>query len=581
MKNQNLKLKAIRVLAVILVSIFSYINLSAQHYINEYDTRCGAVSGTDYGRSIINRVDSGYAIGGYSYASACGIGPYDWMFIKVKPDGNHNLLRLIGTASDDKCFSLIQSSKDSGYVMAGYMYHQATSMKRATLVKLDKSGNLQYSKIIYDSLNSAYSQVINDPSNTRGLTGWDENNINGKRRNKILVSQYDGLGNKNWAYRYDSYITATNISGSIEEANSICFQPIGGGNYGVAARTTFFSGLSSKYDILVMKLSYTGAIIWKKVYRFNIANPVNYPSAEPKKIIPMTDGGFVIVGSTNAYANTESDIIVFRVNASGGLMWSYTYGNTGVKEFGNSIITDAGSLVIAGYKTNTVGTTDALLMKIPLAGGAATWTRLWDPAAGSEAGYDLVNSNIGVTGGYAITGDASANANNAFLWRTDVNGQVTGGNCNNNYFINYRPNDIKLDSFIIQRRSLDDKSFTPSILSPNMVTSRICSGTADNMQGMEEDNINAGEVTDFKLDQNYPNPFNPSTSIKFDIPVSGFVSIKVFDVSGKEVYSIVNEVRSAGRHEVTFNASGLSSGVYYYRIASGNFNDIKKMILVK
>ena len=114
-----------------------------------------------------------------------------------------------------------------------------------------------------------------------------------------------------------------------------------------------------------------------------------------------------------------------------------------------------------------------------------------------------------------------------------------------------------------------------------MVTSRICSGTADNMQGMEEDNINAGEVTDFKLDQNYPNPFNPSTSIKFDIPVSGFVSIKVFDVSGKEVYSIVNEVRSAGRHEVTFNASGLSSGVYYYRIASGNFNDIKKMILVK
>ncbi len=150
MKNQNLKLKAIRVLAVILVSIFSYINLSAQHYINEYDTRCGAVSGTDYGRSIINRVDSGYAIGGYSYASACGIGPYDWMFIKVKPDGNHNLLRLIGTASDDKCFSIIQGSNDSGYVMAGYMYHQATSMKRATLVKLDKLGNLQYSKIIYD-----------------------------------------------------------------------------------------------------------------------------------------------------------------------------------------------------------------------------------------------------------------------------------------------------------------------------------------------------------------------------------------------------------------------------------------------
>lgn len=580
MKNQNLKLKAIRVLAVILISVFSYVNLSAQYYINEYDTRCGAVSGTDYGRSIINRVDSGYAIGGYSYASACGIGPFDWMFIRVKPDGNHDMLKLIGTTSDDKCYSLIQSSRDSGYVMAGYMFDQVTGRKRATLVQLDKSGSLQYTKFIYDSLGSVYSQVVNDPSQTRGFSGWNEINYNGKLRNKMLVSQYNSSGIKNWAYRYDSYITATTISNSIDEAYSLCFQPAGGASYGVTARTTFFSGLSTKYDILVMKLSYAGAIIWKKVYRFNIVNPVNYPSAEPRRIIPMSDGGFVIVGSTNAYVSTESDIIVFRVNANGGLMWSYTYGNTGVREFGNSIVNDGASLVITGYKTNTIGTTDALLIKIPLAGGPATWTRLWDPFAGSEAGFDLVKSNTGVTGGYAVTGDASANAGNAFLWRTDVNGQVTGGNCNNNYVINHRTNNIKLDSFIIVRRGLDDKSFNPEIMSPNMVTSTFCSGT-DNMQGLEEDNINTEEVTDYALGQNYPNPFNPSTTIKFDLPVSGFVSIKVFDVAGKEVYSLVNEIRSAGKHEVMFNASGLSSGVYYYKISSGNFNDIKKMILVK
>ncbi len=88
----------------------------------------------------------------------------------------------------------------------------------------------------------------------------------------------------------------------------------------------------------------------------------------------------------------------------------------------------------------------------------------------------------------------------------------------------------------------------------------------------------------FDLSQNYPNPFNPSTKINYDLPVDGIVSIKLFDMSGKEVKSLVNEVKTAGYHTVDFNASSLSSGVYFYRInveGSRNFADTKKMMLVK
>ena len=60
---------------------------------------------------------------------------------------------------------------------------------------------------------------------------------------------------------------------------------------------------------------------------------------------------------------------------------------------------------------------------------------------------------------------------------------------------------------------------------------------------------NSRRSTDYALSQNYPNPFNPSTTIKFDIPVSGYVSVKVFDIAGKEVYSLVNEIKSAGNHK--------------------------------
>ncbi len=85
----------------------------------------------------------------------------------------------------------------------------------------------------------------------------------------------------------------------------------------------------------------------------------------------------------------------------------------------------------------------------------------------------------------------------------------------------------------------------------------------------------------YQLSQNYPNPFNPSTKINFTIPVNGQVSLKVYDVLGKEVMSLVNDVMTAGRHEVTFNGSNLNSGTYFYRLQSGNFVETKKMLLVK
>ncbi len=87
--------------------------------------------------------------------------------------------------------------------------------------------------------------------------------------------------------------------------------------------------------------------------------------------------------------------------------------------------------------------------------------------------------------------------------------------------------------------------------------------------------------TGYQLSQNYPNPFNPETKISFSIPATGLVSLKVFDVLGKEVASLVNEVRTAGAHVVTFNASSLSSGTYFYRIETGNFVSTKKMMVLK
>jgi hypothetical protein len=93
--------------------------------------------------------------------------------------------------------------------------------------------------------------------------------------------------------------------------------------------------------------------------------------------------------------------------------------------------------------------------------------------------------------------------------------------------------------------------------------------------------VNSMTPTEFKLDQNYPNPFNPSTVISYQLPVTGNVTMKVYNILGKEVATLVNEIKQAGTYEVKFDASNLSSGIYFYRLQAGNYNETRKLILLK
>jgi|WetSurMetagenome_2_1015567.scaffolds.fasta_scaffold124483_2 hypothetical protein len=86
---------------------------------------------------------------------------------------------------------------------------------------------------------------------------------------------------------------------------------------------------------------------------------------------------------------------------------------------------------------------------------------------------------------------------------------------------------------------------------------------------------------DFSVKQNYPNPFNPTTKIEFSTPSDNNVEIKIYNALGMEVRTLLNENRQAGTHSIEFNASNLSSGIYFYKIVSGNYSEIKKMILLR
>jgi hypothetical protein len=93
--------------------------------------------------------------------------------------------------------------------------------------------------------------------------------------------------------------------------------------------------------------------------------------------------------------------------------------------------------------------------------------------------------------------------------------------------------------------------------------------------------VSAHIPAEFRLYQNYPNPFNPATTIRFDLPRASAVTLRIFDLLGRKVLTLVDETRSAGSYSVTFDGSRLASGIYLCRLQAGAFATTKKMVLLK
>jgi len=130
--------------------------------------------------------------------------------------------------------------------------------------------------------------------------------------------------------------------------------------------------------------------------------------------------------------------------------------------------------------------------------------------------------------------------------------------------------------------SVKEYSFTDSKLSTGKLAYRLKQidndGTTSFSKIVEVENL---QPSTFDLRQNFPNPFNPSTVISYQLPVSAQVSLKVYDVLGNEVASLVNLQQEAGSYNVTLDASTLASGTYIYRLIAGDYVAVKKMAVLK
>jgi hypothetical protein len=190
-----------------------------------------------------------------------------------------------------------------------------------------------------------------------------------------------------------------------------------------------------------------------------------------------------------------------------------------------------------------------------------------------DSGYGTVRGTITDNSGAGINGAmvymVNENTNVSAFASTDENG---------NYEIsNLAPGSYTIvsDKFEYEDAELSDVTIDYSsnqVQSVSLVLNPLSATSVD------ETDIT---VSDYRLYQNYPNPFNPITIVNYQIPVTGFVSLKVFNLIGQEVANLVSEVKIAGRYQVKFDASKLNSGIYFYTLKAGNINVTNKMVLLK
>ncbi|MBS1493235.1 MAG: T9SS type A sorting domain-containing protein [Bacteroidetes bacterium] len=139
------------------------------------------------------------------------------------------------------------------------------------------------------------------------------------------------------------------------------------------------------------------------------------------------------------------------------------------------------------------------------------------------------------------------------------------------------------ETWVVQKTELNNVYYDISFINSNSgwVSGNSIISSTTNGALLSVNQISSSVPDKFSLKQNYPNPFNPETKISFDVKNSTFASLKIFDMTGKEVKTLVNENISAGSYEINFNASELNSGVYFYTLKTNEFTETKKMMLVK
>jgi uncharacterized delta-60 repeat protein len=475
---------------------------------------------------------------------------FDFCTVKYNVNGNQQwVVRYSGVQQDEGDLSNAITADYEGNIYAtGYHYTDTGTNINIYTVKYNPAGTKIWSSsyagpgILYDFGHDIHVDNLHNVY----VTGRTE--YNSGAQSKFITIKYNSLGVQQWKAIRNSSFPDLGIGTSVTSD--------GIGNVYVAG--------TADGNAVVIKYSSSGSQIWERSYSGGAPSMFNHLERD-------YSGNIIAAGYTGT--NNMRNFLIVKYNADGEVQWTKVYNGTGngQDEINGLAVDYTNNVYVTGMAQGNSNLDYATIKFSP--SGEQKWITY----------YNDVNNNNDWSND--ITFDGQGN-----IYVTGKTDKVINGHSSDIATIKYNSDGIQ--QWVVKYDAPGNKYDVGHCIIRDNLGNLVISGTSyvnghpyyctikyTPLNGIQ---ILGGEIpASYSLSQNYPNPFNPVTNINFSVPKSGNVRLAVYDIMGREVASPVNEYLQAGSYKYDFDASGLSSGTYFYRMTTNDFSEVKKMILVK
>jgi Secretion system C-terminal sorting domain len=493
--------------------------------IEEWSQTIGGTNG-DGGNRVRETIDGGYIILGETFSY--GNGGSDMWLIKTDSDGNIEWDQTFGISAYDHAEDL-DLTLDGGFIIVGYV-SQGDLGTSAWLIKVDSEGNEVWSQQKHGIESARGYCVTATVDGGFTLSGYTYADLEGSFG---WLHKTDANGNEIWERTYGEW-------SMIESGMSI--RQTDDGGYIVVGQTGY--GGDTNRDVRVTKTDSVGNILWYQTYA----------GAEDDfgmSIQQTSDGGYVVAGYTFSYSPIYTDIFLLRLESDGSpspVSLSLTPESDDI-----NIPADGGSFSFDVESTNTL--MDPIIGQI--------WTAVTLPSGRTYSGPPLLRVSLIFQPGITITASGIVQ---------DIPAFAPAGNYTYKACVGIFTNTIYAqDSFEFEK------------LVVAAATNHNDQGWTTSGWNLEENQTAKNALpNEYTIESIFPNPFNPTTTVSMSLPVDSNLNVRVFNTVGQEVTVLADDRFAAGRHQFSFDGSGLSSGIYFVHASvPGEFSKMQKVVLMK
>ncbi|MDP8205430.1 MAG: T9SS type A sorting domain-containing protein [Candidatus Electryonea clarkiae] len=512
----------------------------------------------DVGADVQQTIDGGYIITGYTVSY--GAGQYDVWLIKTDSDGEEEWNQTFGGTDYDEGRS-VQQTNDSGYIIAGYTESFSAVASDVWLIKTDSCGNELWNQTFGGvAYHRGYS--VQQTNDSGYIISGETRSINAGQSDIWLIKT-DSTGEEEWNQTFggeDSYEYGYCVKQTIDDGYII---------------TGFINARGAVNDYAwLIKTDSEGEEEWNQTLGGGAGDACF-------DVLQTTDGGYIITGDTESFGAGEHDLWLIKTDSTGNQEWIQIFGGI-ADDYGNSIqlTNNGGYVVLGGTSSYGAGDYDVWLichdgnvqpsvftLIIPFHEAVLeleepfevnfAWEASVDPDQGDSVLYDLQI--------HAIMDDLDSTI--YFAAQTDTHFIMT---IDEDLGLEYWDRPIVID-WHVDAISGDDttnciQDFTFQV-SPH----------SEMREGAE-----SGIPTIFEIVEVHPNPFNPSTTIRLGLPYGSEINVSVYNTVGQQIAQLAAGSYNAGYHNIIFDASELSSGIYFvHATVPGKMNEIRKIVLMK